>query len=686
MSEFRNPTDRRGRLEHVLHGAVEAVVLAMVCLSPWAFGAAHPLFEALLYAGLVAALLLWALAVLVSWRLTWRGCPAVLCLGALFVYGAVQLIDWPEPWLARLSPGTTWWRGQLLPDWPEQSAAGETLAVSVPATLTLYPAATRLELLRLLAVLLLFLLVRNTFATERSLRRLAMAAVVNGVLLTLFGLAQSSTAPGHVVYGRFATNGMAFGPFINRNHFAFYVNLCLGLGLGLLAASRDRHAREDQRWSPGDLLQRPAALGIALVLALLAAGVFFSRSRGGFVALLAGAGVYLALSWRESRRRLAAGATAVLVVLLAVGLLAWLGSARVQHRLATLWGVEAGTDTRLPLWSRTVALARQFPVWGTGYGTFETVAPLGLKPGDRDRLAATHAHNEYLEAWLEGGVVRLALSLLAIYWIYRLGLRAFRIRRPRRAGGLVLGALAAFTTAVVHGFFDFGLHLPAVAALTAVIAAHLAALGDVREPARWHGVVPPLAAALLAALGGVLLTEGYRRAQAERYRLAAVHRADDVRGSAADRARQVEYARAAVAYLPDDAALHAGLADAHLLALADALRRKPQEDKKELEKMHLEPALAHAVRARDLCPLQARAQALLASLGERLHQADPRERYLERAALLRPADAVIWYALGLERKRLGQVGPTRDACIHALLCVDAPRELLRLLEELSGKK
>jgi hypothetical protein len=166
-----------------------------------------------------------------------------------------------------------------------------------------------------------------------------------------------------------------------------------------------------------------------------------------------------------------------------------------------------------------------------------------------------------------------------------------------------------------------------------------------------------------------------------------VHRAADVPGTAADRARQVEYARAAVAYLPDDAALHAGLADAHLLVLADALRRKPQEDKRILEKTHLEPALAHAVRARDLSPFQPRAQAFLAGLGERLRQADPRERYLERAALLRPADAEIWHAMGVERQRLGQFGPARDAYVHALLCVDAPRgQLLELLETLPAKK
>jgi O-antigen ligase len=661
----RSPSsDRRGAAVRLWHGTTEAVVLLLVCLSPWAFGAVHPLFEALVYAGLAVALLLWATAILAGWQLRWQNCPVALCIAALFLYGAAQLIDWPEPWLTQLSPGSAWWSAQLLPERLEVSAGGETLATPVAATLTLYPAATRLALLRLLAVLLLFLVVRNTFASERSLRRLSLAVVANGLALTLFALAQHYSTPGNVVYWRFPIDGIAFGPFIQRNHFAFYTNLCLLLGLGLLA--QRRHGRVHE-WPLMDLLARPAVGGTAVVLAFLTAGVLVSQSRGGFVALLAGAGFTLSLGWRGSGKTLWAVVAAAVIVLLTVWLLFWLGLSRVPNLLAALWEGEPGSDPRLLVWSRALEVVWQFPVWGAGYGTFETVLPLGLEPGDSPRHALTQAHNDYLEAWLEGGVVRLAVSLLAIFWVYRLGLRARRKHRGHRTAALVLGALAAFTTAVVHSFFDFGLHLPAIAALTAVIAAHLAALGAPHEPVRLRGLVPPLAAIVLTALALVLAAEGYHYAQAERYRLAAEQLAA-AQGSAADRARQVEYAAAAVAYLPDDATLHAGLADAHLLALADALRRQPPEDRGALEERHVGPALAHAVRARDLCPLQARAQALLAGFGKRLRQADPSVRYLERAALLRPADATILYVLGLERLRLGEVGPAANSWEKSLRC------------------
>src|SRR5262249_15040576 len=105
-------------------------------------------------------------------------------------------------------------------------------------TLSLYPGGTRAVLLRLLAVFALFAVVRNNLATADCLRRLCVVALVNGALLALFGLVQVFTAPRQVVYGPTPTEGNVSAPFICRTHFPFYVNLCVGLGGGLLLSTR----------------------------------------------------------------------------------------------------------------------------------------------------------------------------------------------------------------------------------------------------------------------------------------------------------------------------------------------------------------------------------------------------------------------------------------------------------------
>src|SRR4051794_8241036 len=89
-----------GRL---LRGAMEAGVLLLACLAPWAFGAVGPKFEFLLYVGVAALLVLWAARILLEGQLSWRKCPVAVCLGALVLAGAWQVTPLPRGVLGWLS-------------------------------------------------------------------------------------------------------------------------------------------------------------------------------------------------------------------------------------------------------------------------------------------------------------------------------------------------------------------------------------------------------------------------------------------------------------------------------------------------------------------------------------------------------------------------------------------------------
>jgi O-antigen ligase len=83
------------------------------------------------------------------------------------------------------------------------------------------------------------------------------------------------------------------------------------------------------------------------------------------------------------------------------------------------------------------------------------------------------AHNDYLQVGIELGLPGLALvSALA----FSISLRARSVRRELLDAGSSLAQLhagycAAALAAALHSFTDFGLHLPANAALFAVILA-----------------------------------------------------------------------------------------------------------------------------------------------------------------------------------------------------------------------
>jgi O-antigen ligase/tetratricopeptide (TPR) repeat protein len=673
---------------------MEALLLVLVCAAPWAYGAVHPGFEFLLDAGVFGLLLFWAGRIVLRGRLTWKKCPVAVCLAGLVLVGLCQVTTLSRPLLGWLSPRATQLYDQLLPDRPEQFPEGEEGAAGPPAgsTLSLYPAATRKETIRLLAVFLVFALVRNNLGSPASLRRLCIAAVLNGCLLSLFALVQFFTSPRNTLYWRYPSQGQVFGPFVNRNHFAFYLNLCIGPGVGLLLSRRHPAAAGERRWSfprPA-LLHDPAALWLCAGLALMAGSVLFSLSRGGMLAL---AGMVLAcvvLGWRHARSlRLGTG---LLVGGLAAVLAGWLGFGLLEGRLETLWKGEA-LENRLPVWQRALGLVADFPLCGSGYGTFLYLEPLYRTDAGEAGLSFEHIHNEFLEVLAEGGVVGLLLAVLAVGMVYRLGLRALVRHQGRPAAGLALGCLIAFTGLVLHSLGEFGTHVPAIALLAAVLCAHLCALGSESphpQPLspkgengeyvlRLGGIAPMLSAAVLLALGLLILDDGWRAHGADRWKVHALRAGDDEPDQLRQRCAALERA---VALTPDDAPLQRELGYARLRlyeqetirhdraarpAVLAALVGSPAagfptpaavpawaavggvhgRERERRYRPDLAAGLRAYLRARDACPLLGDAHLALAGSAYRLGSADSGTDYLRRVKLLAPGDPETWYRCGL---------------------------------------
>ena len=149
---------------------------------------------------------------------------------------------------------------------------------------------------------------------------------------------------------------------------------------------------------------------------------------------------------------------------------------------------------------------------------------------------------------MEGGLALFLPVVVAVVLVFRLGLRAVRRHEDRPTGGLVLGALVAFTTVAIHSFSDFGMHIPANAAIVTVLCAQLFAVGRQRgagpETAadresddsdrivlRLRGLAPVVGAVAAATLGLALAGEGWRAHRAQQLRLMAF----DLDGSRPDR-------------------------------------------------------------------------------------------------------------------------------------------------------
>jgi O-antigen ligase len=695
---------------------MEVLLLAAVVISPWPFGSVEPPAEASLYALVAVLLVLWGVRMILDGEFRWQHCPVAFCLSSLFLLAFVQTIPLSTEVLERLSPPTARLYALLLPTPLEQIADADEDTAASGFPLSFYPAGTRRAALRLLAVTLVFCVVRNNLASVASLRRLSAVAVMNGAMLSILGIVHLFSARPGYVYWNLQTGGTVFGPFICRNHFPFYVNMCLGLGLGLLLSLKTRTSpggHQRQRWSlrqlqemVHELLSHPWAPWVTLALGLCAAGTLFSLSRGGMLTLFATILVCLALAWRIGGRSALVSAQSLALLfgaLLSLSVAYWFGYDQITARAESLLTKDASEETRLPMWLRGLRIAWDFPVLGTGQGTFQYIEPLYRTDAAEEAFYFDHAHNEYIEALAEGGVIRLALSLFGIALLWRFGLRALRRYRGSSSAGLIWGALFALCTLVIHSMVDFGVHVPAITLLAAVVAAQLCGRGDGagapqaatapggrsareedRAPLRWGGLAPYAAAFTLLALGLILCGSGWSYYVTHQLREAAYALKDRkdresiiqqaVYLDAASRLNQdfahleVSRARAysrlfdefqrqgaklnqlwGISQLILDSAANPGVATLPPLMFSERWRQMTLTvSGREIGRHNLVAAARAYLHARNSCPLFEEPHRALVRYLDVLKGADKRENYLARAKLLAPGVPLVWYHCGLD--------------------------------------
>ena len=162
-------------------------------------------------------------------------------------------------------------------------------------------------------------------------------------------------------------------------------------------------------------------------------------------------------------------AALVLLIVVAIGAgIYWVGAdSGLAERLAGDQGDPSATSRQV-IWRDTLAMIRAHPLLGVGIGAYQTVFPMyGHSEGS---TIVEFAHNDYLQALADGGIVAGALAVWFIIVIFRAFARGTKSREPLTSA-LALGAGAGIFAILVHSLFDFNLQLPSNALLFLVLAA-----------------------------------------------------------------------------------------------------------------------------------------------------------------------------------------------------------------------
>jgi O-antigen ligase len=128
----------------------------------------------------------------------------------------------------------------------------------------------------------------------------------------------------------------------------------------------------------------------------------------------------------------------------------------------------SSVENRVRIWRDTLPVVRDFWLTGTGVGTYRT-AMLYYQRSERV-VQFNQAHNHYLQATAEGGVVLLALIACASVALARL----VRQRMVTDTSGyywIRAGAATGLLAVALQSLWETGLVMPANAGLAAVLAA-----------------------------------------------------------------------------------------------------------------------------------------------------------------------------------------------------------------------
>ena len=312
----------------------------------------------------------------------------------------------------------------------------------------------------LLSLCLYFAVVRNLCTERKTLKRIVWVMMGVALIEALYGLIQALVPTLGVLWVDYvqAYMGDARGTFINRNHFAGFIEMVWPLFLGFTMAQGG--------WGQGytlkkilasERLNRQALLALGIVVLLLA--LLFSRSRAGIAGAVMGFLTFILLARPGSK------GMSRYIWLLLVGIIGMLvvysmaiGVGSITERFFTL----SDGDSRLDFWRDSLPIIKDH-TFGIGLRNYEKVFPVYNVSMLADKRLE-YAHNDYLQLLIEAGwigFIAMLTGFLIFMWKSAYRIKHMNPHKDPMRFFLAAGAFSGLVSLAFHSFFDFNLQIPA---------------------------------------------------------------------------------------------------------------------------------------------------------------------------------------------------------------------------------
>jgi O-antigen ligase len=326
--------------------------------------------------------------------------------------------------------------------------------------LSFVPLATRIEFSKWLTLTGLFLFFLNWKPFNRNIiNHLILIIMLVGIAESLYGMLEFFSGHRYILNLNMQASAVT-GTFINRNYFAGYLLMVIPLSIGYFfsheALQRSRFLGWRHRLSSLDGKTLLIAFGIILMIL----GLLFSASRMGIMSLLLSFSL-ISFLFRESQKGQRFSKTTVLIFGLALLWAVWIGLDAVISRFFT---TSESFKERWMFWVNTFQIFKDFPLFGSGLGTFVHIFP--MYRSFHIRGLVTHAENDFLQLLSEVGLIGIGLLLFVFAFLFFravLAIRSFHSGDSKKYIGI--GGLVGILALMFHSLVERNIQVPANAFL-----------------------------------------------------------------------------------------------------------------------------------------------------------------------------------------------------------------------------
>jgi O-antigen ligase len=447
--------------------------LAIVIISPLLFGSVYtfactPVFLIILAAGLFTLKAgVNKNSITGIWQLQWPANPLLPLFLGFLVYLILQMIPLPGSMLTHLSIVAKVVSEKSL---PAASISGmpvheywDTLAPYI------YP--VRMSLVRWIIYGIFLWSFMAALNSRKKIEIAVITILCLGCFESLYGIIQSYSGYEHIWwYKKIEHLGFPSGTYLNRNHFAGFMEIGIILSVAYAVMLYDRHQKKHSGnkyrlkgirakiahfFSAEQLYTR-----IFLVIftgVIMGLGLMLSGSRGGIISV-ALALVVMGIFFTGTKAYRRPGLYILIPFLI----------------LTSVYSITAGIDVtvdrfrffdadflnRAVLAEKTLRIFDDYQLFGAGLGNFPYIYP---RYQDILHMSSfiNYAHNDWVQLLAEGGIIGLLLLIGGIGYYLVTVLRKWKSADDAFAVCLGIAPVIALISLGIHSYSDFNLHMPA---------------------------------------------------------------------------------------------------------------------------------------------------------------------------------------------------------------------------------